>query len=44
MIVLKLIGKHFGGMIAVILVIIVTVYVYIDFKSTVFDLKDYTEA
>lgn len=44
MIVLKLIGKHFGGMIAVILVIIITVYVYIDFKSTVFDLKDYTEA
>lgn len=44
MIVLKLIGKHFGGMIAGILVIIVTVYVYIDFKSTVFDLKDYTEA
>lgn len=44
MIVLKLIGKHFGGMIAVILVIIVTVYVYIDFKSTVFDLTDYTES
>ena len=44
MLVLKFIGKHFGGIIASILVIIVIVYIYIDFKSTVFNLTDYTES
>lgn len=43
MLVLKFIGKHFGGIIASILVVIVIVYIYIDFKSTVFNLAEYTE-
>lgn len=41
---LKVISKHFGATIATILVIIIVAYTYIDFKSTVFDLTDYTEA
>lgn len=40
---IKVISKHFGATIAAILVIIVVAYTYIDFKSTVFDLTDYTE-